>query len=448
MIAFAIGFTPKGSTLASVVCLIFAWFLFTRMIYTFPAVKAKSRRQRFKVTGIASSVALVVIASFGWWLMPSLAQDRESEEVKKIGPAPTPQPTQQEQPDISARLVYPKGLAVLLVNESNVVLREPKYFPVLWNLDGEKWSNPLPIPAASGDWIRPGLTQGPNALITQPQISPLVKQGDRLFGAIQVSCPDCERVRAYWVYAIHGVGGWYADFPEDKYPDFSALMKLMPEIRHNPEQFFAEVSHDKRKPILESFLPKAEQPEGKAEEGKPNLIVVGYGKPPTIFNFDTRTFREGFADRGTETLVVEFRNAHERGKKISEAKNIRAHIGFEPFEYYEKSGRGVKNAAEGITGWARVDEGVWIGEAQPVINFAPGETKTLILASPGPDGTFHAYGHPIEHRPGTIAPFPRLHMLTAYKYVVKVQLTGGSQGEIAELYQFTVTLRPEFNISR
>lgn len=70
LIAFAIGFTPKGSTPASAICLVFAWLLFTRMIYTFPTVRAKPRPQRRKVTGIASLVSLIGIAVFGWWLIP------------------------------------------------------------------------------------------------------------------------------------------------------------------------------------------------------------------------------------------------------------------------------------------------------------------------------------------------------------------------------------------
>ncbi|MDQ1590593.1 MAG: hypothetical protein QOG71_1220 [Pyrinomonadaceae bacterium] len=182
-------------------------------------------------------------------------------------------------------------------------------------------------------------------------------------------------------------------------------------------------------------------------EPQPNLIPVHYGQHPVIYDPATRTFKEGLADLGVLTIVVEFRNAHERGKELAEAKDIRAHINYEPFKFYENLGKGVKNPMEGVTGFAGVADGVWLDESQPVVNFARGETKTLILATPFPDGTFGVYDHPIEQRAGVRIPFPRLRMLTADKYVVKVQLTGGAKGEIAEQYNFTITLRPKFNIT-
>ena len=194
-------------------------------------------------------------------------------------------------------------------------------------------------------------------------------------------------------------------------------------------------------------LEEIKQPEVKAEEGKSNIIVVGYNKLPTIYDPVARVFKEGFADQGMTALVVEFRNAHERDKVLSEAKNIRAHISFEPFEFYENLRKGIKNPKENVSGWQSVDDGVWLEEPQPLIEFARGETKTLILATQFPDGMFAAYSHPIEHRAGTQAPFPRLRMLTAGKYVVKVQITGGAHGEVYELHPFTITLRSEFNIS-
>ena len=98
LIAFAIGFTPKGSTLASVVCLVLAWLLFTRMIYTFPTLKAKSSAQRRRITLITSLVSLVIIAGFGWWLIPlstSTISDSNSTEVKQ-SPTTTSSPSAPE----------------------------------------------------------------------------------------------------------------------------------------------------------------------------------------------------------------------------------------------------------------------------------------------------------------------------------------------------------------
>jgi hypothetical protein len=67
-------------------------------------------------------------------------------------------------------LVYPTGMAVVMVNESDVVLREPKYMAAIWNLDGEDWDQLLQIPTFSGDWIRPHEQMGPQAFLSQTRI--------------------------------------------------------------------------------------------------------------------------------------------------------------------------------------------------------------------------------------------------------------------------------------
>jgi hypothetical protein len=158
--------------------------------------------------------------------------------------------TSRDRPDIALRLIYPTGLAVVMVNESDVVLREPKYVPAMWNLDGEKWHQPLPIPVASGDWIRPREAMGPKSFITQASILPLVKQGDRLFGVISVTCPDCIRSKAYWVYVKHGVAGWFSEIPEDHLVDLNALSKAIPEIRKDADRFFSSIPEEKRVKVV------------------------------------------------------------------------------------------------------------------------------------------------------------------------------------------------------
>lgn len=147
--------------------------------------------------------------------------------------------TGRDRPDLSLRLVHPHGFAVVLVNDSDVVLREPKYIPAMWDLDREHWDEPLPIPVDSGDWIRAHESLGPNAFITQDRIAPLVKKGDRLVGMIGVTCPTCVRRKDYWVYAVHGEGGWFAQLPEGRYVDLAALTKAIPKIRANVQLFFA-----------------------------------------------------------------------------------------------------------------------------------------------------------------------------------------------------------------
>jgi hypothetical protein len=44
-------------------------------------------------------------------------------------------------------------------------------------------------------------------LFNSPSVSPLLKNGNRLFGSAVVDCPTC-RGRTYIVYIVWGQGGW------------------------------------------------------------------------------------------------------------------------------------------------------------------------------------------------------------------------------------------------
>jgi hypothetical protein len=85
-----------------------------------------------------------------------------------------------------------------------------------------------------------------------------------------------------------------------------------------------------------------------------------------------------------------------------------------------------------------------------VVDFAEGETKTLILAVRMPDGDFggfDSFGHSMTTTNGKEVFLPKVPLLTADKYFVKVEITGGPHGELSVLYHFTISLRPGFNIS-
>jgi hypothetical protein len=178
-----------------------------------------------------------------------------------------------------------------------------------------------------------------------------------------------------------------------------------------------------------------------SSEAKPNIVPVGYGERQLNFNPLTQTFV--MADTGLRAVVAEFRNAHESGREISEAKDIRAHVSFEPFDFYKKLDKTVP-------GFANVEEGIWLNEKNAVVNFTRGETKTLILVvqmQDGGFGGFDAFEHSTSRTPdGRELFLPRMPKLSADKYVVKVEITGGAKGEIAELYHFTITLRPKLKI--
>jgi hypothetical protein len=117
----------------------------------------------------------------------------------------------QELADVTLRFVYPKSPALILVNNSEVIAKNIKWSVALWNMDLPDRNDPLPIPVSTFDWIKPHNEGGPQNLFNTRIVSPLLKQGNRLFGSVSLDCPKCKRGRTYIVRITWGVGGWYAE---------------------------------------------------------------------------------------------------------------------------------------------------------------------------------------------------------------------------------------------
>jgi hypothetical protein len=50
-------------------------------------------------------------------------------------------------------------------------------------------------------------------LATFPGAQSEVKKGDRVFGFVDVTCPNCSKVRRYWLYFKYGSElGWSSEF--------------------------------------------------------------------------------------------------------------------------------------------------------------------------------------------------------------------------------------------
>lgn len=124
-------------------------------------------------------------------------------------------------PDVTMRFIRPSAPALVLVNDSPVVAKQIKWVVLLYNLDDLKnYSNPafdsvepLPIPIAIFDFLRPGTKSGPLSLFGLPTVRPHVKAGDRLIGTAGVSCPDCKQDRAFVVSIKYGESGWFGELP-------------------------------------------------------------------------------------------------------------------------------------------------------------------------------------------------------------------------------------------
>ncbi len=138
-------------------------------------------------------------------------------------------------PDISLVLAYPQSVSLLIRNDSTVVARDSKYSVLFWNLELLPESmQPLPIPVGSHDWVRPGRRGGPYGILSRPTSRGLINPGDRIFGYISLSCPECSTDKVYWVFFKHGQGGWYAEKRQKFSGGITALVKMLPMVRSDP----------------------------------------------------------------------------------------------------------------------------------------------------------------------------------------------------------------------
>jgi hypothetical protein len=167
---------------------------------------------------------------------------------------PAPRQPEVEKPDVSLALIYPEEFAVLLLNDSSVLLSKPKWGFAIWNLgkvdDPAEKTAVLPIPTAEGDYIRPHEAVGPQGAISQ--VPSLVHPGDRLFGYVFVECPECLKSRYYWVYAVVKQGGWFSEM-KTGYPDISVMGRNILTIRQSIDKVLSDIPETDRIPIYTSI---------------------------------------------------------------------------------------------------------------------------------------------------------------------------------------------------
>jgi hypothetical protein len=125
-------------------------------------------------------------------------------------------PLKEEKADIVLRIVGTKRFAVLIQNNSNVVLREPKYWVAMYNLTKSTATQyqTVPIPTFGGDWLRGHDWMGPQTALGLPNVESTISPNDILFGLIGATCPDCKKINRYWIYYVVDQGGWYAEMKE------------------------------------------------------------------------------------------------------------------------------------------------------------------------------------------------------------------------------------------
>jgi hypothetical protein len=156
-------------------------------------------------------------------------------------------------PDISATIVYPEEIALLLSNNSNDPVREASVLIGLWDLDniGDPITN-LQIPVNLKDTVIQKHTYlVPLSLAGNPSVKNQIKKGDRIFGFITVGCAECIDTKVYWVYAVHGQGGWYHQVAKgEPSPAMNAINKNIRDIAAHTDLYLnATVPSEKRIPI-------------------------------------------------------------------------------------------------------------------------------------------------------------------------------------------------------
>jgi len=134
-------------------------------------------------------------------------------------------------PDVALTPVFPATIAVTLENRSDTkIARDVLYYGAFWNVSrpvGDTFQLVGPK-SAKIDYLRPRSTAGPMSLEftysggnTEP-----IKQGDLLFGYLSVQCPDCSRVRDYWVlFTVGGSGAYFENGPSEPVLDFTHFSK-------------------------------------------------------------------------------------------------------------------------------------------------------------------------------------------------------------------------------
>jgi hypothetical protein len=151
----------------------------------------------------------------------------------------------KEKPDLAIRIVNPKTPGIVIL-PPHVVARDAEADPLLWDLDLPSADDSLFVNKTKYDWIRPDQKGGPTSLLHPHDIESTVKPGHRIFGFVTVTCPECLRVNAYWVYFTYGQTGWYAKTLPGQVPDPGKIADSLPLMRRDPEKILAHIPESTR----------------------------------------------------------------------------------------------------------------------------------------------------------------------------------------------------------
>jgi hypothetical protein len=160
-----------------------------------------------------------------------------------------------ERQDAGMYFVHPEDPAVIVYNRSNVILKDPRYSVIIWDLDGgKKDSLPTYSQPFKDQWLRrtgeSASAFGPWRIFETLSTPP---KGQRLFGYSRVTCPDCIIERFYWIYTRYGEKeGWYGELPDGLAPDLKFIISLFDQSVAQQESSIINVQIKERLPIKAS----------------------------------------------------------------------------------------------------------------------------------------------------------------------------------------------------
>jgi hypothetical protein len=181
---------------------------------------------------------------------PAAPPPRAHEEVKKTESA-APRNAHRAaparaKPDIGAEFVRGTSPGIALTSLSDAVVRDPTCLVSAWNLDSK-----LNLPAFNQSEAGLFVKKGNGILVASldnPNMKPLIKPGDRVFGFVAVDCPDCLETKYYWLFVVYGGDSWYSPIPKGSLVNALDINQRLISVNWDVEEFMKQVPHGERLP--------------------------------------------------------------------------------------------------------------------------------------------------------------------------------------------------------
>ncbi len=140
----------------------------------------------------------------------------------------------EEIPDLELTIFNPTYPAPHVRCTTKVVAYNIEISSFLWNLDGDV-SKTLDIQVSKFDFLRSDQDAQGFALLSDNDAKNKVRDGNRIFGFIQASCPRCQSIKEYWIYFTWGKGGWYAQLPPGQHAILNRVADKVAQIKLDPD---------------------------------------------------------------------------------------------------------------------------------------------------------------------------------------------------------------------